>query len=96
MSPEEYKKLYLGNWKITEKQKLLYEIGKYYHETCEIYDRAYCTGHFINDSIMPANSYESILINKYAILIKSQLYEKYLQFTKQEIHKAIVDYFKRG
>lgn len=91
MTPEEFNRMYLCDFTPSEKDKRLYELAKYYHETCESYDRIICTG-----SIRPMNSFEFADINKHALQVKQYCIRKGQSdgLTKKEVRKAISDYSK--
>lgn len=97
MGPEEFKRLYLGEFTWSEKDQKLYDIGKYYHETCETYDRKICTGPIKHGSVQPGRHYELVDINKHASGVYRQCVAIGIRagFTEKEIAKAVKEYRTR-
>lgn len=54
------------DWTPTEKDRLLYELAKRYHDETEAYDRTVCTGPIVRGSIRPVYPRETVLINRNA------------------------------
>lgn len=89
---ELFKKEYFGEpWGQSEKERWLSEIAKFYHDTCETFDRINCSA--VNDDgiSMPYTSEEFCKINKHAHSVKKECYElgRAKGFLKDEIAKAI-------
>lgn len=67
MNPEEFKNQYMGSFEVSEKEKELFEIAKYYHETCEAYDQIHCSVRAKDGTAMPVGHEELGNINRQLI-----------------------------
>jgi hypothetical protein len=55
-----------AEWTATEKDRMLYELAKRYHDETEAYDRTVCTGPIVDGSIQPFGPRQAALINRNA------------------------------
>jgi hypothetical protein len=96
----EWSKQYEQEWTIGPKERLLYELAKEYHETCEAYDRTVCSGPIGPDGAMPASYAERGLINRNAKKVRDAIAKRaedaQLGITRAELQDAIVRYEKRS
>ena len=81
---------YLCEFRITERDRLIFDLATRYHDECEAYDAIVCTGRG-RYGAMPVNSHEMALINRNAIAVKKRIYLEAEQrgISKDEIRKAI-------
>jgi hypothetical protein len=67
---------YLGEFKITEKDKYLHHLAKEYNLRCESYDRKVCTGQIGRDGIVPATREEMGIISRHARQVMKELTQR--------------------
>jgi hypothetical protein len=81
-------------YKLSEREIKLRELAKDYHETCEAYDQAFCTGRTDKGVAMPVNAEEMGKINLHAHLVFARVRDegKRCQLSTDEVMKAIQDY----
>ena len=96
MDQKEFEKYYMCRpWDRSEKECELSEIAKFYHDTCEIFDRVNCSGFNYDLGIsMPVTSEEFCKINKHAHSVKKECYEwgRARGFSKDAIARAISEF----
>jgi len=86
--------LLCGIFESDEREELLFEFSRQYHNECEEYDESICTGRQGVDGILPANNFEFVMINKNAIKVRERILsdaEKH-GFSRQEVISAIKNY----
>ena len=90
MNQEEFKTQYMGSFEISEKDKGLYELAKFYHEIVDAFDSFVCTSK-IKGEPYPASRYERAIIDKHARTVREQCIETGISrgFTREEIHASI-------
>lgn len=96
MSEHEFKQEYLCEpFKVDAE---LYKMAETYHDNCEAYDRAVCTGPITNGSIRPADGHQRMLINKHAMAVRREIMirARDLGYTWGDLHKAIADITQRS
>lgn len=91
-----WENLYLGSLNIqTDREIFIEKLAKEYHRRCDEYDDLICTTkNERSGGSMPANSNESVLINKNARLVMKLLLEDGLRWSvsEQELIKVIREY----
>lgn len=92
---EEFNRLYIGTFEMSEKDIELQNIAKQYHDACDKYDDTVCTGWSHRDGCsMPVNNRQLQLVNRNAQLVRLRLVKENQQFTSDEIRKAISAYVR--
>ena len=78
-------------WVPSEKDTLLYNLAKHYHEETEAFDRRVCTGPIIQGAITPMTTAEVVAINRNAIAVRQKLYAEAAShgITRDELRHAI-------
>jgi hypothetical protein len=86
-----FEREYLCEWP-ADTDKVLHDLAAQYHWQTEAYDRLVCTGPMGRDGILPADGYESGLINRNAHEIRKVLEAEAAKhgYTPAQLHRAIV------
>ncbi len=92
MDFKSFKDEYNCSFVISEKDRILHEIAKEYHEKTEAYDRVFCSA--INDRgiAIPTCGREMRLISINAKEVLAKLLNEYPALDKKEIRKAISNF----
>jgi hypothetical protein len=94
MNNSDFQKQFLGTFEISKKERVLYELSQWYHETCETFDRTICSGPIVDGSIRPVDGFELGIINRNALKAKKECIKSAGRYdiTKEEMVKAIQNY----
>jgi hypothetical protein len=89
----EFRKAHLMDFHPTAEDLALKELACVYHDRCDAYDRAVCSGIRHNEPF-PVDAYELGLINKHARRVRDDLIRQgtSMGLTGGQVDKAIRDY----
>ena len=88
----EFSALLYGDFTPTEKDRLLYDLAKQYHEETEAYDQTVCSAKNDRGVAIPIDAYEHGLINRNAMKVLKRLLADNPDIVREELHKAIGRY----
>lgn len=82
---------YQNEWVLTDRDLLLYDLAKRYHDETEAYDRSVCTGLVVHGSIRPMSPTQMGLINRNAKLVFDRVLCEASQkgISREELRDAI-------
>ncbi|MDO6426211.1 hypothetical protein Q4489_04265 [Thalassotalea sp. 1_MG-2023] len=92
MDAKTFQQQYLGEFVISEEEKVLHNLAKQYHEETENYDRIVCSARNERGVAVPVNGWELVNINRNAREVKTRLLKENPSVSSGDLNKAISNY----
>ena len=89
---DKYLSFLYGYFTPTERDRLLYELAKQFHDETEAYDLTVCTGRNERGVAMPVGAYERGLIYRNALAVRRRLLDENRDIGREELNRAIGKY----
>jgi hypothetical protein len=94
-----FRSAYFGQWiedtDIHKEEECLYDLAREYHQRCDDYDRAVCSGKSVTTGEpFPADNYQMEAINRHAIQVRDEIIGrgKSLGLSEERVWGAIQKY----